>query len=542
MSYRSPNPDVDIPNVSVYEYLFGSIMAADLDRTALVDSDSRESFTYRQLLDQIDRVAGGLAARGLTPGDVVAIYSHNTPRFAAVLHGVLRAGGAASPINALYTVKDVAEQLRKANAKFLFTTSQQYSQAVEAAGLAGVPRGQIITIDDTLGCFSLQNLIDLGARAPKLQFDPAKQVAVLTFSSGTTSTPKGVQLTHRNLVANIAQTMSPLAITKEDVVLGLLPFFHIYGLTVLLNLAFKCRTRVVTVPRFELERFLRIVEDHRLTYLFIAPPVAVHLATDPRVDAHDVSSIRVIMSGAAPLDAALGRRVQQRLGARVVQGYGMSELSPVSHAIPVGRDDIDLNSVGLPVANTENRLVDLDSGREIERPLAGLSVPGELWIKGPNVMKGYLDNSEATSNTIDEDGYLHTGDIAVFGHDGSVFIVDRLKELIKYKGYQVAPSELEAVLLDHPDIVDAAVIGVKDATGEEVPKAFVVRRPQTELDGVTVIDFVSQRVSPHKKVRSVAFVDIIPKSASGKVLRRELRAMDIGSPARASRDYRRGNL
>ncbi|WP_338886456.1 AMP-binding protein [Rhodococcus sovatensis] len=526
MSFNSPFPDVEIPNLSVYDYLFGSIADADLQKPALIDGTSGAVTTYQALIGQINGIAGALAARGLELGDVVGLHSPNVPAFASVLHGILRAGGTATTINALYTAEDIAKQLTGSGAKFLFTVSPLYPQAKAAAEKVGIADDHIIVLDGVDGHPSLKDLLTQGATAPDVSFDPATQVAVLPYSSGTTGVPKGVILTHRNLVANVAQMEPRVGINADDGVLAVLPFFHIYGLTVLLNIALKLRARLVTMPKFDLVEFLRIIQDNKLTYLFIAPPVAVALAKHPLIDQYDLSSVHTVFSGAAPLDEELGKAVATRLGARIRQGYGMSELSPVSHAIPFDRDDMPLSSVGLPLANTVNKLVDPESGEEIDLPAEGRSKPGELWVKGPNVMLGYLNNPAATSDTLDEDGYLHTGDIAVVDSEGVVFIVDRLKELIKYKGYQVPPAELEALLLTHPEIADAAVIGVLDDEGEEVPKAFVVLQANATIDEDGVMAFVSERVSPHKKVRKVEFIETVPKSAAGKILRKDLRAAE----------------
>lgn len=293
-----------------------------------------------------------------------------------------------------------------------------------------------------------------------MSFDPATHLAVLPYSSGTTGRPKGVMLTHRNLVANVCQIHPRMGISAEDKILAVLPFFHIYGMTVLLNAALYERASLVTMPRFDLVEFLRIVAEQKCTYIFVAPPVAVALAKHPLVDQYDLSSVHTIFSGAAPLDEELGKAVANWLSCRVRQGYGMSEMSPVSDAIPFDRDDIVLSSVGPTIANMECKLVDPATGEEVDYPADGVSQPGELWCKGPNIMVGYLGNEQATRDTLDADGYLHTGDIATVDAGGVVTIVDRLKELIKYKGYQVPPAELEALLLTHPLIADAAVIGV----------------------------------------------------------------------------------
>lgn len=526
MSFTSPYPDVEIPDLSIYDYLFGSVADADLQKPALIDGSSGAITTYQALIGQIDAIAGALAARGLALGDVVGLHSPNVPAFASVLHGILRAGGTATTINALYTAEDIAKQLTGSGAKFLFTVSALYPHAQAAAAQVGIPDDRVVVLDGVEGHPNLDDLLTQGVPAPKVSFDPSTQVAVLPYSSGTTGVPKGVILTHRNLVANIAQMELPVGIGTDDAILAVLPFFHIYGLTVLLNIALKLRAHLVTMPKFGLSEFLRIIQDHKLTFLFIAPPVAVALAKHPLIEQYDLSSVETIFSGAAPLDEELGKAVAERLGVRVRQGYGMSELSPVSHVIPFDRDDMPLNSVGLPLANTVNKLVDPESLREIELPIEGLSEPGELWVKGPNVMAGYLNNPTATSETLDDNGYLHTGDLAVVDSEGVVYIVDRLKELIKYKGYQVPPAELEALLLTHPEIADAAVIGVLDEEGEEIPKAFVVLQEDATIEEDGVIAFVAERVSPHKKVRRVEFIQAVPKSAAGKILRKELRAAE----------------
>jgi acyl-CoA synthetase (AMP-forming)/AMP-acid ligase II len=524
--FTSPHPNVEIPDSTVYDYLFGTIAEADLDRIALIDGPSGAETTYRGLLAQIDGVAGALAARGIAPGDVVALHSPNVPAFASVFHGILRAGATATTVNALYTAEEISAQLRGSGARLLFTVSPLLTPARQAAEDAGLGADKVFVLDGAPGHVSLRDLLLEGRPAPLVSIDPATHLAVLPFSSGTTGHPKGVMLTHRNLVANVAQSLPHLGANADDRVLAVLPFFHIYGMTVLLNVALAGRAGLVTMPRFDLPDFLRFIQDYRATYVFIAPPIAVALAKHPLVDDYDLSSVHTIFSGAASLNHTLGAVVSARLGCRVRQGYGMSEMSPVSHAIPLDRNDIPLDSVGLTLPNIECRLVDPATGAEIHQPAEGTSEPGELLCRGPNIMLGYLGNDEATAETLDPDGFLHTGDIATVSSDGFVTIVDRLKELIKYKGYQVAPAELEALLLGHPSIYDAAVIGVQDDDGEEVPKAFVVLQPDASLSAELVMAFIAEQVAPHKKVRRVEFIDRIPKSASGKILRKDLRAAE----------------
>jgi acyl-CoA synthetase (AMP-forming)/AMP-acid ligase II len=526
---------VDIPSMSVYDFLFGDIEEGDLDRIALVDAKSGRQTSYREMIGRIDAFAGALAARCIGVGDVVGLLSPNSSGFAVAFHGILRAGATATTINALFTAKDIAKQLTDSRARLLVTVTALLPQAKEAAAAVGIADTDLVVLDgagqDAIGHPNAAELMAGGAPAPEVSFAPSSHLAALPYSSGTTGNPKGVMLTHRNLVANVAQIQPLHGIAAEDVVLAVLPFFHIYGMTVLLNAALHARARLVVMPSFDLAEFLGNIADHKCTIAFIAPPVAVALAKHPLVDEYDLSSLNTVMSGAAPLDADLGHAVAKRLGCRVVQGYGMSELSPVSHITPFdgGVRNMGivapLSSVGWTVSNAASKLIDPDTGAEIEAPTEGLSATGELWFKGPNVMAGYLNNDEATRETIDAEGWLHTGDLAQIDTCGCIYIVDRLKELIKYKGYQVPPAELEAVLLTHPAIADAAVIGVNDAEGEEVPKAFVVKQSGAELSEDEVMQFVADQVAPYKKVRQVAFIDAIPKSASGKILRKDLRTV-----------------
>ena len=323
-------------------------------------------------------------------------------------------------------------------------------------------------------------------------------------------------LTHRNLVSNIEQTLATVVAHEDDSFVAVLPFFHIYGMQMLMNLGLRAGNTIVTMPRFDLEQFLSLHQEHRVTRGFVAPPMVVALAKHPIVDNYDLSALRWILSGAAPLSADLAIECGRRLGCEVVQGYGMTELSPVSHATPTGM--FKPGSVGVTVPNTEVDIVDPVTGSSL-----GIDEDGEVWVRGPQVMKGYLNNESATRSTVDEDGWLHTGDIGHLDADGHLFIVDRLKELIKYKGFQVPPAELEALLLTHPQVVDAAVIGLPDDEAGEIPAAYVVLKQGQDVTSADIQRFVADKVASYKQVRKVTFIDAIPKSASGKILRRVLR-------------------
>jgi acyl-CoA synthetase (AMP-forming)/AMP-acid ligase II len=451
--------------------------------------------------------------------------------YPVVFHGIARAGCVMSPINSLYTAHEVAFQLKDSGAKVLITVSPFLDRALEAVEQS--PVDEVVVMDGAEGHASLLDLISSDAPSVQVDVDPADDLVTLPYSSGTTGLPKGVMLTHRNLVANVSQSRPLVELHEGDErIIAVLPFFHIYGLTVLMNQGLQWGGTVVTLPRFDLEQFLRTIQDQKITRAFVAPPIVLALAKHPMVDQFDLSSLRSITSGAAPLDEALAQAAQDRLrkgaadGVVVAQGYGMTELSPVSHTtpdatrLPEGVPAVPKGSVGLALPNTECRLVDPSTGEDAAR-----GERGELWVRGPQVMKGYLNNEQATRETLDAEGWLHTGDVAIVDENGCYTVVDRVKELIKYKGYQVAPAELEAVLLGNPAIADAAVIGVKDEeTGEELPKAFVVRAPGAEISEQEVMDYAGSRLAPHKKIRSVEFIEQVPKSAAGKILRKDLKA------------------
>ena len=477
--FTSPFPDVEIPALSIYDDLFGDLTAEDAARVALIDPATGAETTYGALKAQVDAFAGALAARAVDTTTTVGLLCPNVPAFATVFHGILRAGATVTTINSLYTPGEIEKQLRDAGATWLITVSPLLPQAKVAAQAVGIADDHLIVLDGAEGHPNLRELLTEGSPAPQVSFDPATHIAVLPYSSGTTGIPKGVMLSHRNLVANVAQCSVNIDLQASDRVLAVLPFFHIYGMTVLLNLALKKRAALVTMPKSDLVQFLENIQNFGCTYLYIAPPIAVALAKHQIVDQYDISTVHTIFSGAAPLDQATGEAAGRRLNARMMQGYGMSELSPVSHAMPYTRDDIPVSSIGVMVPNTVNKLVDTETGEEItEVGENGETRPGELWVKGPNVMLGYLGKPEATAETLDADGFLHTGDVAVYHEGGYFSIVDRVKELIKYHGYQIAPAELEALLLSHPKVMDAAVIGVLDDEGEEIPKAFVVAAPR----------------------------------------------------------------
>jgi acyl-CoA synthetase (AMP-forming)/AMP-acid ligase II len=516
---RSPYPDVTIPNTSLPAFVF-----ADAAKPALIDGPSGRTITYRELVGGARLAAGGLAARGFQQGEVFAIYCPNLPEYAVAFYGVLLAGGTNTTINPLYTVEELSAQLNDAGASYLLTVPPFLDKAIEAAGRSGVR--EVFVIGQAQGSTPFAALLRGGRQPPEVRIDPHADLAVLPYSSGTTGLPKGVMLSHHNLVANLCQCEPVLDVRQDEVGIAVLPFFHIYGLVVLMAAALWQGATLVTMPRFDLEQFLAILQDYRVTTAAVVPPIMLAMAKHPLVDRFDLSALRFLGSGAAPLGAELEEACGKRLGCVVGQGYGLTETSPVVTAHPSEEARIRHGSAGQLLPNTEAKVVDPATGEAL-----GRNRDGELCFRGPQVMRGYLNRPEETAQMLDPDGWLHSGDIGHVDDDGYVYVVDRVKELIKYKGLQVAPAELEAVLVSHPAVADAAVVRLADEQAGEVPKAFVVAT--AELSAQEVMDYVAERVAPHKKVRAVEFTEEIPKSLSGKILRRVLMERDrqaAGSP------------
>ena len=417
MIHRGPYEDVEIPDTDVTSFVLERAGEYG-DKPALIDGPSGRTVTYNQLEQGIRALAAGLAARGFGKGDVLGVYMPNLPEYAIAFHGAASAGGMCMTVNPLYTADELAHQLSDSGARFLLTVAPFLEVAREAAERAGTE--EVFVVGEAEGATPFGELLGDPAGAPTPEIDPAEDLAVLPYSSGTTGLPKGVMLTHRNLVANMLQTVVPTTVSSDDVLIGVLPFFHIYGMTVIMNLGLHHGTTVVTMPRFDLGQFLDLIEKHGVTRAFVVPPIALALAKHPAVDERDLSSLSLIMSGAAPLGPELSEQVANRIGCTTLQGYGLTETSPVTHCAPEAENKP--GSIGPPLPNTECRIVDPESGEDV-----GEGERGELWMRGPQIMKGYLNNPEATAGTVDDEGWLHTGDIAVCDSDGYFEIVDRLR-------------------------------------------------------------------------------------------------------------------
>ncbi|MFB7663274.1 4-coumarate--CoA ligase family protein [Kitasatospora sp. NPDC056138] len=520
--FRSDCPDIEPLDLPIHDAVLATAERHP-EVPALIDGITGESVSYARLAADSRRIAAGLAEAGVRKGDVVALYSPNSIAFPLAFYGLTRAGATVTTVSSLVTAKELTGQLRDSRARWIVTVAAFLPIAVEAAetlAAEGIAIREIFTCDPADGHRSLTDLLASTAPEPQPRIDPGTDIAVLPYSSGTTGLPKGVMLSHRSIASNLFQAESLHRTAVGERILAILPFFHIYGLTALLNHPLRSGSTVVVLPRFDLEQFLRTIQEHRIEGVFAAPPIILALAKHPLVEQYDLSSVRYVLSAAAPLDAELSAACARRLGLpRVHQGYGMTELSPVAAVMTIGDPNPPSGTVGRLVASTELRVAALDgSGKDL-----GVGERGELLFRGPQVMQGYFARPSETDAMIDEDGWLHTGDIGYLDERGYLFVVDRVKELIKYKGYQVAPAELEALLLAHPQIADAAVIGVTGEDGTERPTAYVVRAPGSALTGQEVIDHVAGQVAPYKKVRAVEFLDAIPKSAAGKILRRELR-------------------
>ena len=522
MIIHSPYNDVEFAPVPLHNFVLEGA-ARRGDRAALIDGPTGRVLTYAELAGSVRRAAAGLVARGVATGDTLALCSPNSPDWVIAYYAALAAGALVTTVNPLAPVGDIARQLTHSGARWLITTvALAQGSAGEAAAAAGVRETFALGAAEGSGrATPFAALADTGHPDRLPAVDPDDH-AVLLYSSGTTGLPKGVLLSHRSLVANLCQMRAVHRADSGDVVLAALPLHHIFALQVTLSLGLAAGTALVTMPRFDLEGFCGLVQDHGVTRVEVVPPIVVALALHPAVPRYDLSSLRLIASAAAPLDVALATECARRLGCRVKQAYGMTELGGTHFVPDTGGGPAE--SIGPLLPGIQARVINCASGLD-----AGPGQPGEMLIRTPAAMRGYLGNPEATAATIDADGWLHTGDVVVADVEGWFQVVDRVKELIKYKGSQVAPAMLEAILLAHPAVADVAVIGRPDEECGEIPTAVVVlRQPAADTGpvGRELMAHVAARVAPHEKIRRVEFVTSIPKSPAGKILRRLLTGRD----------------
>jgi len=502
---------LNIPKISLPQYLFRNLDTVR-EKPALIDAPSGKTISFNTLHDTSRSLASGLLRHGVVSGDVVGVVCGNSIEFVQFYLACGWIGAVLSPMSPLLSAGEIRTQLLTAQAHALMADEASLEKSLEAA--AGTPLASVISTTAHKRVVPLQSLFSADP-LPAISLDPGKDLAALPFSSGTTGLPKGVMLTHTNLVANIVQLSAVEPVSSSDTFIGLLPFSHIYGLTVVLNLGLANGAAVVLLPAFKPEALLQALQAYRVTRAHFVPPIIRFLAQSDLPDSYDLSSLQVIVSGAAPLDESTAKDCARRLKCVVKQGYGLTESSPVTHISPDPPGTIKVTSVGPALPATEVRIIDPEHGNELPHGEAG-----EVLVRGPQVMAGYLNDARASRDAITADGWLHTGDIGLVDEDGYLFLVDRIKEMIKVKGYQVAPAEIEAVLMSHPQIIDAAVIPSPDPEFGEVPKAYVVST--ASLTAEQVISHVAERLGPIKHVGKVSFIENIPRSGSGKILRRVL--------------------
>ena len=471
MQYCSPLPDIDLPNTDVFSFVLGKL-GDDADLPAITEVDTGSTVTYGELANRVEALATTIA-----PGEVIALRQPNSIDFAVGLLAILRAGSTVTLIGPLL-LDDEASTLKR------------LSHTTRELNFAEIPH-------------EIQHEIP---HTPPV-IDP-QSIAAVPFSSGTTGLPKAVELTHAAITANAAQFGAALrasGIKAQTRTFAPLPFTHIYGLNTLLLASLRARHHIHTTGRFSFEEMVATHAKHSIELTFIAPPIARLLAKQ-EFDASAFAASRFMVCGAASLDEELARSVERKLNTTILQGYGTTESAPVTHVGIAGKSTP--GSIGFAVPNTQFRIVDLDTGKD--------ATTGELLIRGPQLMRGYRDQPPLGPND-----WLHTGDLARLRDNGTVDIIDRVKDIFKYHGYQISPAELEAVLLTHPQVADAAVAGRKTDDGEEVPWGFVVLRGAS-ISKEALIAWMAERVAPYKKLRGITVVDDIPRNAAGKILRRNL--------------------
>ncbi|KAF7154219.1 hypothetical protein RHSIM_Rhsim01G0006200 [Rhododendron simsii] len=523
--FRSKLPDIYIPkHLPLHTYCFENISQFS-SKPCIINGATGETHTYADVELTARRVAAGFHKTGIRQGDVVMLLLHNSPEFVFAFLGASYAGATATTANPFYTPAEIEKQARAARAKLIITQACYAEKVMELGEENGI---KVMCTDAAVeGCLHFSELTGADeSELPAVKISPDDVVA-LPYSSGTTGLPKGVMLTHKGLVTSVAQQVDGdnpnLYFHSEDVIMCVLPLFHIYSLNSVLLCALRVGAAILIMQKFEINALLELVHKYRVTIAPFVPPIVLAIAKSPVVDNYDLSSIRTVMSGAAPMGKELEDKVKAMFpNAKLGQGYGMTEAGPVlSMCLAFAKEPFEIKSgsCGTVVRNAEMKIIDPDTGNSLPRNQAG-----EICIRGDQIMKGYLNDPEATERTIDKEGWLHTGDIGYIDDNDEIFIVDRLKELIKYKGFQVAPAELEAMLIAHPNISDAAVVPMKDEGAGEVPVAFVVRANGSKIYEDEIKQYISKQVVFYKRINRVFFTDSIPKAPTGKILRKDLRA------------------
>lgn len=480
------------------------------------------SLTYRELESLVNSFANALLDRGIRKGQRVCLLMTNRPEYLISWFAVARIGAVACPMNPSYKEREVAYQLSNSEASAVIV-QQSLLPLIEAARAESPILNCVVTVGSQpqqSQALSFNHLIQIYPSTPPTCEVPGwEDTVTLPYSSGTTGLPKGVVLSHKNLVCNVCQSIATARITFQDRMLVFLPLYHIYGI-MLMGLAAMTGATIVLMERFDAEECLRYMQEQGITLLYTVPQVLSALLNCPQVDAYDLHTVRFAQCGAAPVPPVLAHRFQERTGITVMTSYGLTEASPGTHSNPVyDRRLIKVETIGLPIHDTKQKIVDIETG-EIE---LGVGEEGELIVQGPQVMQGYWKAPEATATAL-RNGWLYTGDIGWCDEEGYVTITDRKKEMIKYKGFSIAPAQIEALLLEHPAVLDAAVIAKADDDVGEYPKAFVVLQSNsTEQPADELTAWVNNQLASYKQIREMEFIDAIPRNPSGKILRRVLK-------------------
>jgi long-chain acyl-CoA synthetase len=514
-------PPLSYPTVS-YDALVRSVAERQPDSPAIIFHDL--SLTYREVVAMTNCIANGLRRLGLGKGDIIAIFTFNRPEYTITLLAAASIGAVITPMNPSYKEREIAYQLANSEARAILVQRELLPLLKATLEQHSFPALQQIIVTGAQVPAELSQAVPFARLLRESSPHPPAPVAIapddllaLPYSSGTTGLPRGVMLSHRNLVCNHLQVVTAANLGPRDATLIFLPLYHIYG--VLLTGSFLVAgARQIIMERFDLTTALDLCEQQTVTWFFAVPPIIQSLLNAEPALLEKLRSVRYLMSAAAPLAPELAMQLHERTGINVIQAYGLTETSPDTHFSPLDPALIRPASVGLPVYDTEQKIVDLETG---ERELPP-GEDGEIVVRGPQVMLGYWKDPQETARVL-RAGWLSTGDIGHVDDAGYTYIVDRKKEMIKYKAFSIAPAELEALLLEHPAVQDAAVIGVEDQEAGEVPKAFVVLRPRQSVAPEQLMAFVNSKLAGYKRLHQVEFIDAIPRVPSGKILRRQLK-------------------